>query len=65
LKMCSFFAFAFKVCKKCYYDPNHFFVKNTNMGISKKNHEKIKKKHYTNTQNVLIFLATAFLRAFV
>jgi hypothetical protein len=25
LKMYSFFAFAFKVCKKCYYDPKNFF----------------------------------------
>jgi hypothetical protein len=29
----QFFAFAFKVCKKCYYDPKKFFVKNMNMGI--------------------------------
>ncbi len=26
LKMCSFFAFAFKVCKKCYYDPKIYFL---------------------------------------
>ena len=24
--MYSFFAFAFKVCKKCYYDPKKFFL---------------------------------------
>jgi hypothetical protein len=35
LKICSFFAFAFKVCKKCYYDPNNFFVQYNNMGIKK------------------------------
>jgi hypothetical protein len=33
LKMYSFFAFAFKVCKKCYYDPKIFFLRNINMGI--------------------------------
>ncbi len=31
--MYSFFAFALKVCKKCYYDPKHFFRQNINMGI--------------------------------
>ncbi len=30
-----FFAFAFKVCKKCYYDPKFFFLKNIIMGIKK------------------------------
>jgi hypothetical protein len=24
--MYSFLAFAFKVCKKCYYDPKYFFL---------------------------------------
>jgi hypothetical protein len=33
--MYSFFAFAIKVCKKCYYDPNIFFLKIINMGIKK------------------------------
>ncbi len=33
LKCTDFFAFAFKVCKKCYYDPKKFFLKNINMGI--------------------------------
>jgi hypothetical protein len=32
--MYSFFAFALKVCKSCYYDRK-FFVKNINMGINK------------------------------
>ncbi len=36
LKMYSFFAFAFKVCKMCYYDPKIFFFKNINMGIKKR-----------------------------
>ena len=31
--MYSFFAFAFKICKKCNYDPKNFFLKNINMGI--------------------------------
>jgi hypothetical protein len=35
LKMYIFFAFAFKICKMCYYDPNNFFVKNINLGIKK------------------------------
>ena len=35
LKMYSFFAFAFKVCKKCFYDPKYCFMKNNNMGINK------------------------------
>ncbi len=30
------FAFAFKVCKKCYNEPKHFFLKNINMGIKKR-----------------------------
>ncbi len=33
--MHSFFAFALKVCKKCYYDPTKFFVKKINLGIKK------------------------------
>jgi hypothetical protein len=33
--MYSFFAFAFKVRKKCYYDPKNFFMENINMGIKK------------------------------
>ncbi len=32
-KCTVFFTFAFKVCKKCYYDPKNIFVKNINMGI--------------------------------
>ncbi len=34
-KCTVFFAFAFKVCKKCYYDPKKFFLKNIIMGIKK------------------------------
>jgi hypothetical protein len=30
------FAFAFKVCNKCYYDPKKNFLKNINMGIKKR-----------------------------
>jgi hypothetical protein len=33
--MYFFFAFAFKVCKKCYYDPKICFLKNIIMGIKK------------------------------
>ncbi len=33
--MYSFFAFAFKVCKKCYYVPKNFLLKNIIMGIKK------------------------------
>jgi hypothetical protein len=35
-KCTDFFAFAFKVCKKCYYDPKKIFSKNINMGIKKR-----------------------------
>ncbi len=34
-KCTVFFAFAFKLCKKCYYDPKTFFLKNINMGTQK------------------------------
>jgi hypothetical protein len=34
-KYTVFFAYAFKVCKKCYYDPNNFFLTNIIMGIKK------------------------------
>ena len=34
-KCTVFFAFAFKVCKKCCYDPKNFFLKNSIMGIKK------------------------------
>ncbi len=33
VKKCSFFAFAFKVCKSVIMTPTKFFVKNINMGI--------------------------------
>ncbi len=33
--MYSFFPFAFKICKKCYYDPKKNFLKNINMGSKK------------------------------
>ncbi len=33
--MYSFFAFAFKVCKKCYYDPKQFFLDKISMWVSK------------------------------
>ncbi len=36
LKMYSFFTFAFKVSKKCHYDPKNFILKNINMGIKKR-----------------------------
>ncbi len=35
LKNCSFFAFAFKVWKKCYYDQKKNFVKNINRSMKK------------------------------
>jgi hypothetical protein len=35
LKMYSFFAFAFKVCKKCYYDPKYFFLEKYQYGYQK------------------------------
>jgi hypothetical protein len=34
-KCTVFFAFAFKVCKKCYYDPKKLFLENIIMGIKK------------------------------
>ncbi len=30
-----FFAFAFKVCKKCYYDPKNFFLEKYQYGYQK------------------------------
>ncbi len=30
--MYSFFAFAFKVCKKCYYDPKKIFIEKYQYG---------------------------------
>ncbi len=30
--MQSYSAYACKVCKKCYYEPEHFFVQNIHMG---------------------------------
>ncbi len=35
LKIYRIFAFAFKVCKKWYYDPKNFFLKNISTGIKK------------------------------
>ncbi len=35
LKMYSFFAFAFKVCKKFYYDPKKFFLEKYHYGYQK------------------------------
>jgi hypothetical protein len=35
LKMYSFFAFAFKIFKICYYDPKEFFLENINLGNQK------------------------------
>ncbi len=35
LKMYSFFAFAFKVCKKCYYDPKKIFLEKYKSGYQK------------------------------
>jgi hypothetical protein len=34
-KCTVFFAFAFKVCKKCYYDPNKFFLQKYHYGYLK------------------------------
>jgi hypothetical protein len=34
-KIYSFFAFVFKVCKKCCYDPKIFIFTNIYMGIKK------------------------------
>ncbi len=34
-KCTVFFAFAFKVCKKCYYDPKKLLLENINMGNQK------------------------------
>ena len=31
----DFFAFAFKVCKKCYYDPKNFFLETYQYGYQK------------------------------
>ncbi len=35
LKMYSFFAFTFKDCKKCYYDPKNFFLEKYQYGYQK------------------------------
>jgi hypothetical protein len=71
--MYSFSAFAFHVCKKCYYDPKNIFHEKYQYGY--KNAEfyapkKIKCKKYKkfekrNTQNLHVFLAVALFRAFV
>jgi hypothetical protein len=50
----QFFVFAFKVCKKCYYDLKK---------VTTKNHEKMHKNE--NTQNSHRFLALALLGEFV
>ena len=34
-KCTDFFAFAFKVCKKCYYDPKFFFLEKYPFGYQK------------------------------
>ena len=34
-KFTVFFAFAFKVCKKCYYDPKIFFLEKYHYGYKK------------------------------
>ncbi len=33
--MYGFFAFAFKVCKKCYYGPKNFFLEKYQYGYQK------------------------------
>jgi hypothetical protein len=35
LKIYSFFAFAFKVCKKCYYNPKQIFLEKYHNGYRK------------------------------
>ncbi len=76
-KCVVFFAFAFKVCKKCYYDPKIFFL-NINMGIKKRrilrwfqirwcrlkqmSLKKLKPKNYANFE---YFRFCAFFRVFL
>ncbi len=56
--MYSFFVFAFKVCKKCYYDPKNFFLEKYQYG-------------YKKTQNFMLipnfeyFRFCAFFRGFL
>jgi hypothetical protein len=76
--MYSFFAFAFKVCKKCYFDPKKLFLKNINMGL--KNAEfyadfkfadadlnkcPLKKLDPKNYANLDFFRFCAFFRGFL
>jgi hypothetical protein len=65
-KNVQFFAFAFKVCKKCYNDLKNCFVKNINM-VTKNAPKKLKAKtmkkcEKTSYSNVHSFLGIAFYK---
>ncbi len=77
-KCTVFFAFAFKVCKKCYYDPKNFFLKNIIMGIKKTQNfvlisnslmptetNALKKARAKNYANFEYFRFCAFFRGFL
>jgi hypothetical protein len=53
-----FFAFAFKVCIKCYYDPKIFSGKIINMGITK-TQKKVKSKNHEKTKILKICIDSA------
>jgi hypothetical protein len=57
-KCTVFFAFAFKVCKKCYYDPKNFFLEKYQYGYQK----KLEPKNYANFEN---FRFCAFFHGFL
>ncbi len=75
--MYSFFAFAFKVCKKCYYYAKENFVKNINIGINNTelyadfkivdadlNKCRLKRPYSKNYENVEYFCFSNFLVVF-
>jgi hypothetical protein len=74
-----FFAFAFKVCKKCYYDPKKFFLEKYHYGYQKNaefyadfnfvdadlNKSPYKKLEPKNYANFEYFRFCAFFRGFL
>jgi hypothetical protein len=75
----DFFAFAFKVCKKCYYDPKHFFLEKYQCGYRKNaefyadfkfvdanlNKCPLKKLEQKNHANLEYFRFCAYFRGFL
>ncbi len=77
-KCTVFFAFAFKVCKKCYYDPKKFFLEKYHYGYQKRRilcwfqirwcrlkQMPLKKLEPKNYANFEYFRFCAFFRGFL